>query len=185
MTKKRSSEILRNRGNFFGKMSYESVKCCPALFRNHFLWNGGKAQGDGRPWRQINVPIAIKARRGNDIEKQLSFVCSKQPYHRHSTSPEQGRHCWTWWRIGRVVIFRPEGRGFESRYSRHVGTLGKSLTRSCLWCFGVKLRHNIGAVSGALLNSSGFEGAIEMAWRNGRPRRRSTRRESTRCGEGQ
>ena len=63
----------------------------------------------------------------------------------------------TWWRIGNVDTCRPEGRGFESRSSRHVGTLGKSLTRSCLWCFGVKHRHSIRAVSGALLSSSGLE----------------------------
>jgi len=31
------------------------------------------------------------------------------------------------------------GCGFESCSSRHVGALGKSLTRSCLWRFGVKL----------------------------------------------
>ena len=35
-------------------------------------------------------------------------------------------------RISRVEAFRPEGRGFESRSSCHVGTLGKSLSRSCL-----------------------------------------------------
>ena len=38
----------------------------------------------------------------------------------------------TWWRIGWVDDFQPEGRGFDSRSSRHVGTLGKSLTCSCL-----------------------------------------------------
>ena len=31
-----------------------------------------------------------------------------------------------WWLIGRVDAFRPQGRGFESRSSRQVGTLGKS-----------------------------------------------------------
>ena len=38
------------------------------------------------------------------------------------------------WRIGRVDAFRPEGRGFESRSSRHVSrpTLGESFTCSCL-----------------------------------------------------
>ena len=40
--------------------------------------------------------------------------------------------CGTRWRIGSVEAFRPEGRGFESHISRHVGTLGKSLTHSCL-----------------------------------------------------
>src|SRR6218665_452307 len=68
--------------------------------------------------------------------------------------------CWTWWHIGRVEAFRPEDRGFESCCSRHVGTLGKSLTHSCLWCFGVKLLHSIHAVSGALLSSSELEEAL-------------------------
>ena len=40
-----------------------------------------------------------------------------------------------WWRFGRVNAFPPKGRGFESRSSRHVGTLGKSFTHSCLWRF--------------------------------------------------
>ena len=37
-----------------------------------------------------------------------------------------------WWRIGWADTFQQEGRGFESRSSRHVGTLGKSLACSCL-----------------------------------------------------
>ena len=69
-------------------------------------------------------------------------------------------NCGTWWRNGWVDSFQPEGRGFDSRSSRHVGTLGKSLTHSCLWCFGVKLRHSIRAVSGALLSRSGLEEAL-------------------------
>src|SRR6218665_3049256 len=44
---------------------------------------------------------------------------------------------------------------------RHVGTLTrKSLTCSCLWRFGVNLRHSICAVLGALLSSSGLEEAL-------------------------
>src|SRR6218665_252834 len=39
---------------------------------------------------------------------------------------------WAWWRIGRNDAFRPESRVLESRSSRHVGTLGKSFTYSCL-----------------------------------------------------
>ena len=66
-------------------------------------------------------------------------------------------HRGTWWRIGWVDIFQPEGRGFESRSSRHVGTLGKSLTRICLWRFGVKFPDSIRAVSGVTLSSSGLE----------------------------
>src|SRR6218665_3033265 len=42
-------------------------------------------------------------------------------------------HCGTWWRFGRVESFR----GFESRSSRHVWTMGRFLTRSFLWRFGV------------------------------------------------
>ena len=52
------------------------------------------------------------------------------------------------------------GCWFESRSSCHLGTLGKSLTRSCLWRFSVKLRHSIRAASGALLSSSGLEKAL-------------------------
>src|SRR6218665_450764 len=40
---------------------------------------------------------------------------------------------------------------------RHVGTLDKSFTRSCLWSFGVKLRHSIRAESRAPLSSSELE----------------------------
>ena len=74
-----------------------------------------------------------------------------------------------WWLTGRFVDFRPKDRKFESRSNRHVGTLGKSFTRSCLWCFDVKLRHSIHAVSGAPLSSGGLEewrGAIEIALMN-------------------
>ena len=31
-----------------------------------------------------------------------------------------------------VVAFGADGRWFESHYSRHIGSLGKSFTRSCL-----------------------------------------------------
>jgi len=63
----------------------------------------------------------------------------------------------TWWRIGRVEAC---GRGFETRSSCQVKTLDKSLTRSCLWHFSMKLQHSIRAVSGALLSSSGLEEAL-------------------------
>jgi len=58
---------------------------------------------------------------------------------------------------GRFVAYRLKGRVFESRSSRYVGTLGKSFTRSCLWRFGLKLRHSIRVVSGAPLSSSELE----------------------------
>ena len=67
------------------------------------------------------------------------------------------KFCWAWWLIGRVDAYRPKGRVFDSRSSRHVGTLGKSFIRSCLWRIGVKLRHSIRSVSGAPLSSSGLE----------------------------
>ena len=65
-----------------------------------------------------------------------------------------------WWHIGRFDAFRLKGRWFESCSSRHVRTLGKYFTRSCLWRFDVKLRHSICAVSGALMISSGLEEAL-------------------------
>src|SRR6218665_1954848 len=58
--------------------------------------------------------------------------------------------------IGRFCVFRPKGRGFESRSNRHVGTLDKYFTRSCLWRFGAKLRNGILGVSGAPLSCSGL-----------------------------
>src|SRR6218665_2525348 len=56
-------------------------------------------------------------------------------------------NCGARWLIGRYVAFRPKGRWFESHSSRHVGTLGKSFTRSCLWRFGVKFRHSVESAS--------------------------------------
>ena len=53
-----------------------------------------------------------------------------------------------------------ENQLWSFRSSRHVGTLGKSFTRSCLWRFGVKLRHSIRAVSAAPLSSSRLEEAL-------------------------
>src|SRR6218665_3031042 len=58
------------------------------------------------------------------------------------------------WLVGRFVAFRTNGLGFEFHSSRHVGTLGKSFTRSCRWCFGVELQHSIHAVLEAPLSSS-------------------------------
>jgi len=46
--------------------------------------------------------------------------------------------CEAWWFIGRYVEFRPKGRAwgsYISRSGRHVGTLGQSFTRNCLWRF--------------------------------------------------
>ena len=52
-----------------------------------------------------------------------------------SSSSSSCNICRTWWRTGWVDVFQPEGREFDSRYSRHVGTLGKfqvTCTYSCL-----------------------------------------------------
>src|SRR6218665_2761179 len=68
--------------------------------------------------------------------------------------------CGVWWLIGRFDASRPKRHGFDSRSSRHVETLGKSFTRSCLWCFGVKLRHSIRAALGAPPSSIGLEEAL-------------------------
>ena len=66
--------------------------------------------------------------------------------------------CGTWWRFGWFDSFQPKGHGFDS----HVRTLGKSLTHSCLRRFGVKLRHSIRAVSGALLSRNGLNKWMSM-----------------------
>jgi len=60
--------------------------------------------------------------------------------------------------IGRFDAFHPKGREFKSRSSGHVGNLGKSLPHSCLQLIA-KLRHDICAVSGAPLSSSGLKEA--------------------------
>ena len=53
----------------------------------------------------------------------------------------------TWWRIGRVG-FQPEGRGFDPCSNRHIGTLGKSFTCSCLCASAwVRLRAVVGSAS--------------------------------------
>jgi len=65
--------------------------------------------------------------------------------------------CGTWLRIPfnlRVVGLNP------ALAATYVGTLDKSLTRSCLRHFGVKLQHRICAVSGAPPSSSGLEEAL-------------------------
>ena len=41
-------------------------------------------------------------------------------------------HDGSWWLSGKFVALRPEDRRFESHSSRHIGTLGKSFTHSCL-----------------------------------------------------
>jgi len=66
----------------------------------------------------------------------------------------------TWWRLGWVDNFQPEGRGFDSCSSRHVGTLGKSFTYSCL-CASAWNADTVSVLqSGAPLSSRGLEGAL-------------------------
>ena len=67
------------------------------------------------------------------------------------------------WFIRRIDVYCPKGHEFESRSSRHVhvgALMGKSFDRSCLWRFGVKLRHSTRAVSGAPLRDGGLEEAL-------------------------
>ena len=70
----------------------------------------------------------------------------------------------TRWRFGWDDSFQPEGRGFDSRSSRHVGTLGKSLTHSCLW------RETPAQYPCCVGSASEYKwtwrGAIEMVWMN-------------------
>ena len=70
------------------------------------------------------------------------------------------RYGGVWWLIGRFIAFRPKGCGIKSCSSRHIGTLGKSFTRNCLWRFGLKLRYSIHAVLEEPLSSSGLEEAL-------------------------
>ena len=65
-----------------------------------------------------------------------------------------------WWLIGKVDAFRPKGHGFDTRTSRHVGTMGRSFIHSCQRRFCVKFRHSIRSVSGAPLSSGGLEEAL-------------------------
>ena len=58
--------------------------------------------------------------------------------------------CRTWSLGGKFGALSPEGRRFESHASRHVGTLGKFFTLSCLFRFGMKLRHSNDAVVGSV-----------------------------------
>ena len=64
------------------------------------------------------------------------------------------------WHIGRVDAFRPKDHGLDSRSSRHIGTLGKSLTHNCLWHIGMKFQHSIRAVLEVPLTRNGLEEAL-------------------------
>ena len=86
---------------------------------------------------------------------QLDQSCSQIRFSKNKLNGIGAR-----WLICRFGAFRQKGRGFEYRSNRHVGTLCKSFTRSCLRRFGVKLRYSVRAVSGAPLSSSGLEEAL-------------------------
>ena len=73
-------------------------------------------------------------------ERLLLKAFAHEPFVIEPLFMEPAVSCWTWWCIGRVKAFQPEGCGFESCFSRHIGTLGKSLTHSCLWRICMKLR---------------------------------------------
>src|SRR6218665_1483197 len=83
----------------------------------------------GRRWASVNKKVTGES--SINIERIELFV---------------NMYCRARFRIARVGAFRPEGRMFESRSSRRVGTLGMSFTCICLWRSGVKLRHSIPAV---------------------------------------
>src|SRR6218665_3014251 len=69
-------------------------------------------------------------------------------------------HCGAWWRIGRVDVFRPVGRGFESRSSRHLRDLHLQLpvARAC------KLRYSVNNCCDRerFLKAHAVSNAIEM-----------------------
>ena len=60
---------------------------------------------------------------GRDVVRELQFE-----NHRPITHRTQWDMVAPWL----VDSFQPDGRGFDSRSNRHVGTLGKSFTCSCL-----------------------------------------------------
>src|SRR6218665_3910015 len=93
------------------------------------------------------------------IMVSFPFYYVAQDYFDNITTPHNNvsHHCGAWWLIGRFITFH---LGFESRSGCPVGTLGKSFTRSCLWCFGMKLRHSIRVVWGLPLSSNGLEEAL-------------------------
>ena len=98
----------------------------------------------------IMIYIALLLLKRQDIDRSFLQV---RPYNqmnqflirtelkvsqRHRLMPK--RYVGHVWRIGRVDAFLPKGHGFDSRSSRHAGTLGKSFTHNCLFRFGVKFR---------------------------------------------
>ena len=79
----------------------------------------------------------------------------------HQVLREYIEYYGAWWLGGMFDALGPEGHRFESQSSHHIGTLGKSFTLSCLWCFGMKFRHSIRAVLGAPLSSSRLQEVLK------------------------
>src|SRR6218665_144892 len=103
------------------------------------------------------VDYAIAAPKQVQIVRVFSNLFYTRTWNGHSSPPDKFRA------LGQSLV---RGRRLSSGgsrvriplYSRHVVTLGKSFTRSCLWRFGVKLRHSFRAVLGAPL--SGLKEAL-------------------------
>ena len=120
--------------------------------------NASLALEDGR-WTPLRVPASVVARQcSSSSSSMLSTPWSVQqsvfyenPFHRSDVEflllllvsgdwfinlftvhVSNMIHSGTWWRLGWDDDFQPEGRGIDSRSSRHVGTLGKFFTCSCL-----------------------------------------------------
>ena len=79
-------------------------------------------------WKMISVIYVMVS--GTSSTRHRSFPGAKG-IRLHSSNAVTA-WCGSWWRLGWVDYFQPEGRGFDSRSCRHVGTLDKSFTYSCL-----------------------------------------------------
>ena len=85
---------------------------------------------------RIHLKVTHLVIRSFTSTRYSSLSCSTQEHLVHVKHGMSSEHmyslCGTWWRLGWDDDFQPEGRGFDSRSSRHVGTLGKFFTCSCL-----------------------------------------------------
>src|SRR6218665_602427 len=87
---------------------------------------------------QIKHPFTIEKNRVECVRD-----ANQSEVHREHPAVPQGRWSRNLERGGSLVDSVPFIRRFESRSSRHVGTLTKSFARSGLRCFSMKLRHSI------------------------------------------
>ena|SRR6218665_1642599 len=71
-----------------------------------------------------------------DIHIYTVVLCSSKGVYcskfTHFLTAERKCHR-AWWRSGKFGVLHPQGHRFKPHSSRHVGTLGKSFTRSCLY----------------------------------------------------